>query len=137
MLKMRPVEIGTRERGLAPLVLVTGGKGGVGKTTIATNLGVPLARNGKRVLLVDLDLGLSNVDVMLRLSPARTMEDALEGRCAFEDCLIDGPSGLKVLPAGSASMRMRISSTQDRGLKWGLLALTVQALAHEPHCRQR
>ena len=103
---LRPVEIGARERGLAPLVLVTGGKGGVGKTTIATNLGVQLARNGKRVLLADLDLGLSNVDVMLRLSPGRTIEDALEGRCRFEDCVIDGPSGLKVLPAGSGSMRM-------------------------------
>jgi MinD-like ATPase involved in chromosome partitioning or flagellar assembly len=63
----------------APFVLVTGGKGGVGKTTVAANLGVEMAGAGKRVLIVDLDLGLANLNVLLGLDTPRTIEDALAG----------------------------------------------------------
>ena len=58
-----------------PFVLVTGGKGGVGKTTVAGNLGVELARTGRRVLLVDLDLGLSNLDVLFGISVGESRID--------------------------------------------------------------
>lgn len=85
----------------APFLLVSGGKGGVGKTTVAIHLALELARGGKRPLLVDLDLGLANVDVLLGLAPARTLADALAGLCRFEDCVVDTAHGFAVLPAGS------------------------------------
>ncbi len=90
----------------APFILLTGGKGGVGKTTLATNLGVQLAESKRRVLLVDLDLGLANVNVMLRLNTPRNIEDALRGDASFEDCIVEGPGGLHVLPAGSGTTDM-------------------------------
>lgn len=89
-----------------PFVLLTGGKGGVGKTAATANLGVHLARRGKRVLLVDLDLGLANLNVMLRLAPRRHIGDALAGRCRLADCVVTGPGGVHLLPAGSGSAEM-------------------------------
>ncbi len=94
------------DTGSTPFLLFTGGKGGVGKTTLTADLGISLARSGRRVLLVDLDLGLANLDVVLRVRSDRTVEDALEGRCAFEDCVIRGPEGVYLLPAGSGSAKM-------------------------------
>lgn len=103
---------------VTPLLLFTGGKGGVGKTTLTADLGIALARAGKRVLLVDLDLGLANLDVVLRVRSDRTVEDALEGRCAFEDCVIRGPEGVYLLPAGSGNAKM---GAPDRARRAALL----------------
>lgn len=89
-----------------PFVLVTGGKGGVGKTTLSVNLALELQRAGLRVLLVDLDLGLANVDVFLDLGAGYHLEDALAGRCSLEQCVVPGPLGLSVLPASSGSEEM-------------------------------
>jgi flagellar biosynthesis protein FlhG len=91
---------------MTPFVLVTGGKGGVGKTAAAANLGIHMAREGARVLLVDLDLGLANLNVMLRLVPTRTVEHALAGDCSLAECIMTGPEGVHVLPAGSGSAAM-------------------------------
>ena len=99
----------------APFVLVTGGKGGVGKTTLAANLGVELARGGRRVLLVDLDLGLANLNVLLGLAGGPTVEDALEGRVALEECVRRGPAGVDVLVAGSGCERMAVLGGEARG----------------------
>ncbi len=88
-----------RSRLHAPLVLVAGGKGGVGKTTLATNLALELCRRRERVLLVDLDLGLSNAGVFMGLTPSRDVGDALDGTLPFENCIVQGPLGLDLLPA--------------------------------------
>lgn len=89
-----------------PFVLVTGGKGGVGKSTLAANLGVELARAGTATLLVDLDLGLANLDVLLRLPKRRHLEDFLTGDASLEDCVVEGPEGVHVLPAASGNAAM-------------------------------
>lgn len=89
-----------------PFLLITGGKGGVGKSTLTADLGVRLAEQGLRVLLVDLDLGLANLDVILRLGTARTTEDALAGLCSWQECVVSGPNGVHVLPASSGNKDM-------------------------------
>jgi flagellar biosynthesis protein FlhG len=100
----------------APFLLFTGGKGGVGKTTVTADLGVALSRAGKRVLMVDLDLGLANLDIVLGVQAGLTIEDALAGRCDFEDCLVRGPSGVFLLPAGSGSAEMGLPDHERRQL---------------------
>lgn len=100
----------------APFLLVTGGKGGVGKTTLTADLGVLLASQGKRVLLVDFDLGLANLDVVLRLPATRTVENAFAGQCEFKDCVVQGPCGVHVLPAGSGSAEMGAPDRARRAL---------------------
>lgn len=113
----------------APFILLTGGKGGVGKTTLAANLGVRLAEKGRRVLLVDLDLGLANVNVMLRLNAPRNIEDALRGDASFKDCIVEGPGGLHVLPAGSGTTEM---GKPDAGRRKRLLdAIHELSLSYE------
>lgn len=108
-------QIRTRKQAArAPIVLVAGGKGGVGKTTLAVNLAIALARRKKRTLLVDLDLGLADALVMLKVSARRTIEDALLGRCAFEDCLVRTEHGLDVLPASSGTPEMGQLTTAMR-----------------------
>ncbi len=83
------------------VISVTGGKGGIGKTTISVNLAVALAKSGKRVLLFDADLGLANVDVMLGLKPERTVQDFLEGKCSLSETCVKGPFGITIIPASS------------------------------------
>jgi flagellar biosynthesis protein FlhG len=80
---------------------ITGSKGGVGKSNLAVNLAVALSRCGRSVLLVDGDLGLANVDVLLGLVPERTVEHLLSGAARLQDLLLDGPSGIRILPAAS------------------------------------
>ena len=83
------------------VIAVTSGKGGVGKTNVAINLSVSLAQRGRSTLLLDADLGLANVDVLLGLSPAANLAQVLDGTLELEDVLLDGPAGLKIVPAAS------------------------------------
>ena len=87
----------------APFVLISGGKGGVGKTMLAVNLAVQLASEGRRVLLVDLDLGLADAHVFLRLTPQATLADALGGRAALRDCIVRAPGGFDLLASESGA----------------------------------
>lgn len=87
-------------------VAITGGKGGVGKTIVAINFALLAQQNGYRTLLVDLDPGLGNVDVHLRLAPRFTIEDLALGRCDSEQALTPGPGGISVLAGQSGSTRI-------------------------------
>ncbi|MCP9470187.1 MAG: MinD/ParA family protein [Nitrospira sp.] len=83
------------------VVAVSSGKGGVGKTNVVANWAVALGRSGKRVLVLDADLGLGNLDVLLGLVPRHTIEHALSGVCTLKEICLEGPAGIQVLPASS------------------------------------
>ncbi|PID76622.1 MAG: flagellar synthesis regulator FleN [Deltaproteobacteria bacterium] len=83
------------------VIAVTSGKGGVGKTAVVANLAVSLARQGKRVLILDADLGLANIDVVFGLMPSFNLNHFFSGEQRLENILVEGPRGIKILPAGS------------------------------------
>jgi len=106
----------TKKRALCSIA-VTGGKGGVGKTNVAANLAVICADMGKRTLLLDADLGLANVDLILGLQPQYTLADVINGQCAVEDILLEGPGGVLVVPAASGHSQMAaLQPRQHAGL---------------------
>jgi flagellar biosynthesis protein FlhG len=85
----------------ARILAVTSGKGGVGKTFISANLAAALARRGERVLVLDADLGLANLDVVLNLFPKITLHDVFTGKAGLEEAILPAPGGFSVLLAGS------------------------------------
>lgn len=99
------------------VIAVTSGKGGVGKTSISVNLAVSMAQAGKKVMLLDGDLGLANVDVMLGLQPKYNLADVIEGKCSLEDTLLKGPGDLLIVPASSGKRQMaELTQAQNAGL---------------------
>jgi flagellar biosynthesis protein FlhG len=80
-------------------------------------LSLALAELGRRVMLLDADLGLANVDVLLGLTPKRTLADVIEGRCELRDVLLQGPGGIRIVPAASGTQSMvHLSPAQHAGL---------------------
>ena len=94
--KRRPVKV----------ITVTGGKGGVGKTNICANLAVALSMLGRRVMLLDADLGLANIDVMFGLQPGHNLADVVRGERGLEEVIINGPAGVMVIPGASGLSEM-------------------------------
>jgi len=85
----------------ARVLAITSGKGGVGKTFVSANLAAALAHRGERVLVLDADLGLANLDVVLNLFPKITLHDVFTGKAALDDAILAAPGGFSVLLAGS------------------------------------
>jgi flagellar biosynthesis protein FlhG len=98
----------------ARTLAVTSGKGGVGKTFVSSNLGAALARQGRKVLVLDADLGLANLDVVLNLPPHVTLHDVLSGRCTVDEAILPGPCGMSVLLAGSGMVEYSRLTSQVR-----------------------
>src|SRR5689334_24947615 len=99
------------------VIAVTGGKGGVGKTTIAVNLATSIAARGKQVMLLDGDLGLANVDVFLGHTPRLTLADVLSGSCTLQEILREPQQGYKVVPAAARIAQLAQHDTlTDLGL---------------------
>jgi len=83
------------------VIAITGGKGGVGKTSISVNLAIALSRMGSHVCLLDGDTGLANINVMLGLYPAYTLEHLFTGERSIQDIVLDGPEGVQIIPGAS------------------------------------
>jgi flagellar biosynthesis protein FlhG len=89
------------QRGWAASIAVTGGKGGVGKTNVTANLAIALGMLGRRVAVLDADYALANIDVLLGFSPRFTIEQVLNGERGIGEIIVEGPGGIKVVPAAS------------------------------------
>ncbi|WP_372626280.1 MinD/ParA family protein [Arsukibacterium sp.] len=102
---------------MVKVISITGGKGGVGKTNVSLNLAMAMAQLGKKVLVLDADLGLANCDVMLGLRVEKNLSHVLSGECELDDVIIDGPFGIKIVPATSGSQNMtELSPVEHAGL---------------------
>jgi len=107
-------------RGRAPdapplrVVAVTSGKGGVGKTHVACNLAVLAARAGRRVLVLDADLGLANADIVLGVAPHYHLGHLLEGSAPLDDILAEGPEGVRVLAASTGVQELTQLDDQQK-----------------------
>jgi flagellar biosynthesis protein FlhG len=85
----------------AQITAITSGKGGVGKTFLSANLAAALAARGERVLVLDADLGLANLDVVLNLEPKVTLHDVFTGAVSLDEAILHAPGDFSVLLAGS------------------------------------
>ena len=106
------------------IIVVTSGKGGVGKTNVVANLAVACAKQGRNVLVMDADLALGNVDILLGLAPLYTIEDVLLGTRTLEEVMIQGPAGIRILPAASGVHELsNLTYEQQLRLQTGFLQL--------------
>ncbi len=94
----------------AKLISITSGKGGVGKSNFILNLGIAMSIRGKKVLLIDADMNLSNIDILLGVYPKYTLTNLMDDLIEVEDLLLDGPKGLKILPASSGNIEVMTNS---------------------------
>lgn len=83
------------------VIAITSGKGGVGKTNVVANLAISLAMLNKKVVVIDADLGLANLDVLLGLIPKYNLQHVFQGEKRLSEIIIEGPKGIKILPASS------------------------------------
>ncbi len=103
------------------VLAITSGKGGVGKTNVVAGLAITLARMGQRVVVMDADFGLANLDILLGLSPQYTLEHVLRGEKLIEEILLEGPLGIRIIPASSGIQELtRLDTMAELRLVQGL-----------------
>ena len=90
----------------AKVIAICSGKGGVGKTNVAANVAVALGKSGRNTCLLDADLSLANVDVLLGLQPRFNLSHVVNGETDLEGTLLQGPGGIRIVPASSGSFAM-------------------------------
>ncbi len=90
----------------AKIVAITSGKGGVGKSNIAVNLAIRLSKMGRKVVLLDADLGTANADVLCNLSPGGDLAHVVAGRQTLAQAMIEAPGGFRLIPGASGLAQM-------------------------------
>lgn len=99
------------------VISVASGKGGVGKTNVSVNIGTALSKLGNRVMLMDADMGLANVDIMLGLQTQYNLSHVLDGQKTLKEVIADGPAGLQIIPAASGVKRMaQLNAMENAGI---------------------
>ncbi len=96
------------------VISVTSGKGGVGKTSIVTNLAHQIAREGKRVLILDGDLGMANVDIMFNVRPERSIHDLVTGECSVEEVVVEVAKNISLIAGGSGIFELQNLSVFEK-----------------------
>jgi flagellar biosynthesis protein FlhG len=96
------------------VVAITSGKGGVGKTNIVANLGVAFKRLGKKVLILDADMGLGNLDVLIGLAPKYNLSHVIRGVKTIPEIILSGPEDLHILPASSGIQELTNLTTEQK-----------------------
>ncbi|MBI3038741.1 MinD/ParA family protein [bacterium] len=91
---------------IARTITITSGKGGVGKTNIVANLAICLGQAGRKVIILDADLGLANIDVVFGIRPKRTLVDVIKNNLSMEEVLLPGPFGIKIIAGGSGILEL-------------------------------
>jgi flagellar biosynthesis protein FlhG len=95
-----------KANGLVKIYSIVSGKGGVGKTNVSVNLAISLAQMGKKVLLMDADIGMTNADIVMGIHYDYDLFDYLEGRAALEEIIYEGPEGIKVISGGAGLLEI-------------------------------
>jgi len=123
---IRPPDAGPPKR--ARTVAITSGKGGVGKSTVSVNLAVQLARMGRRVVLLDADLGTANDDVLCNVMPGCHLAHVVAGRKSLKDAIVEAPGGFGLIPGASGLARMAaLSKAQRQRLMQQMAQLEAEA----------
>ena len=92
--------------GSTRVIAVTSGKGGVGKTSLSVNLAIQFSKKGKRVVIIDADFGLANVEIMLGIRPRYTMSDLIHNDMSIDEIITEGPMGIGFISGGSGVQDM-------------------------------
>lgn len=107
-------QIRVDQKKIARIISVTSGKGGVGKTSLSVNLAAHLSKQGTKILLIDADLGLSNVEIMLGVTPSYTLKDVIKHGKDIEDVIINGPYNLDFISGGNGFLELAELSEIER-----------------------
>lgn len=107
-------ELASKSYGPTKVIAVTSGKGGVGKSNMVINLGIALAKLRRRVLIVDVDLGLANIETLLGISCDYNVQHVVDGQKRLEDIIVPGASGIRIIPGSSGISRLADLSSKKR-----------------------
>lgn len=119
---LEPIEVSSIKRKMkttpqktpAKVISITSGKGGVGKTNTTVNLGLALAKSGKKVLLLDGDLGLANINILLGFKPGKTLQQVVNGEASISEVIVKDPLGIDIIPAASGIPELTNLSESER-----------------------